>query len=107
MTSVSLLIWNHPGRIAAGKTPSAMVSTYEFCPTILDYLGVAAKPDSRRVSNHTLGLHAASRQVEMVTHKPQRYGWSSQSRAFSMRFRTPSARKSMDRQYGQCGETES
>jgi arylsulfatase A-like enzyme len=43
------LIWNQPGHIAAGRTASAMVSTYDFFPTILDYLGVTAKADPRRV----------------------------------------------------------
>jgi choline-sulfatase len=43
------LIWNHPGRIPAGRTLPAMVSSYDFFPTILDYLGLKAAPDSRRV----------------------------------------------------------
>ncbi len=43
------LIWNHPGRIRAGMTPDAMVSSYDFFPTILDYLGVQAPADPRRV----------------------------------------------------------
>ena len=38
------LIWNHPGRIAAGRTPAPMVSSYDYFPTILDYLGVKAAP---------------------------------------------------------------
>ncbi len=42
------LIWNHPGRIPAGQTPAPMVSSYDFFPTILDYLGVPAPPDERR-----------------------------------------------------------
>ena len=42
------LIWNHPARIRAGLTPSPMVSNYDFFPTILDYLGVNAPPDSKR-----------------------------------------------------------
>jgi arylsulfatase A-like enzyme len=43
------LIWNHPGRIPAGHTPAPMVSSYDFFPTILDYLGLKAPRDTRRV----------------------------------------------------------
>ncbi|MCP5109330.1 MAG: sulfatase-like hydrolase/transferase [bacterium] len=42
------LIWNHPGRIDAGQTPSPMVSSYDFFPTILDHLGVDAPADPKR-----------------------------------------------------------
>jgi arylsulfatase A-like enzyme len=42
------LIWNHPGRIAAGKTVDALVSSYDYFPTILDYLGVSAPADPKR-----------------------------------------------------------
>ncbi len=42
------LIWNHPGRIKAGTTPDPMVSSYDYFPTILDYLGIPAPPDPRR-----------------------------------------------------------
>ena len=42
------LIWNHPGRIEAGRTPNPMVSSYDFFPTILDYLDVEALPDPKR-----------------------------------------------------------
>jgi arylsulfatase A-like enzyme len=41
------LIWNHPGRIRSGQTIPAMVSSYDFFPTILDYLGVTAPPRDR------------------------------------------------------------
>ena len=34
------MIWNHPGRIPPGRVVDAMVSTYDFAPTMLDYLGV-------------------------------------------------------------------
>jgi arylsulfatase A-like enzyme len=34
------LIWNHPGRIPAGSTTRALVSSYDYFPTILDYLNV-------------------------------------------------------------------
>jgi choline-sulfatase len=43
------LIWNHPGRIKPGTTPRQMVSSYDYFPTILDYLGIAAPPDPHRV----------------------------------------------------------
>ncbi len=43
------LIWNHPGRIEAGREVSAMVSSYDFFPTLLDYLGVETEPDPQRV----------------------------------------------------------
>jgi arylsulfatase A-like enzyme len=43
------MIWNHPGRIPPGQVLSPMVSSYDFFPTILDYLGVGAPPDIRRV----------------------------------------------------------
>ncbi|MFB3826290.1 MAG: sulfatase [Bryobacteraceae bacterium] len=43
------LIWNHPGRIRAGQVVSPLVSSYDFFPTILDYLGISAPADRRRV----------------------------------------------------------
>ena len=44
------LIWNHPRRIAPGGTPRQMVSSYDYFPTLLDYLGIPAPPrDQRRV----------------------------------------------------------
>ncbi|HZT29277.1 MAG TPA: sulfatase-like hydrolase/transferase [Bryobacteraceae bacterium] len=43
------LIWNHPGRIPAGQTLAPLVSSYDFFPTILDYLGVPAPKDAKRV----------------------------------------------------------
>jgi arylsulfatase A-like enzyme len=42
------LIWNHPGRIRPGQTLPALVSSYDFFPTILDYLGVNAPPGDRQ-----------------------------------------------------------
>ncbi len=42
------LIWNHPGRIRGGLEPDAMVSSYDYFPTILEYLGVATPSDPRR-----------------------------------------------------------
>lgn len=43
------MIWNHPGRIKAGITLNPMVSSYDYFPTILDYLGVQAPADPLRV----------------------------------------------------------
>lgn len=43
------LIWNHPGRIRAGVTPRPMVSSYDYFPTILEYLGIDAPHDPARV----------------------------------------------------------
>jgi choline-sulfatase len=43
------LIWSHPGRISEGRRVSPMVSSYDFFPTLLDYLGVKAPPDPQRV----------------------------------------------------------
>ena len=45
------LIWNHPGRIRSGQVLSPMVSSYDFFPTILDYLGIRAPRDPKRVGN--------------------------------------------------------
>jgi len=42
------MIWNHPGRIKPGLTPNPMVSSYDYFPTILDYLGIPTPPDPRR-----------------------------------------------------------
>ncbi|MBY0508127.1 MAG: sulfatase-like hydrolase/transferase [Bryobacteraceae bacterium] len=38
------LIWNHPGRIAAGQTLDPMLSAYDFFPTLLDWAGVKPPP---------------------------------------------------------------
>jgi arylsulfatase A-like enzyme len=42
------LIWNHPGRIRPNQVLNPMVSSYDYFPTILDYLGVKAPADSKR-----------------------------------------------------------
>lgn len=34
------MIWNHPAGIRKASTPAAMVSSYDFFPTLLDYLQV-------------------------------------------------------------------
>jgi arylsulfatase A-like enzyme len=38
------MIFRHPGRIPAGRTLDAMISVYDFVPTILDYLGLPPSP---------------------------------------------------------------
>jgi arylsulfatase A-like enzyme len=50
------LIWNHPGRIAPGLRPNALVSTYDFFPSLLEYLGLSAPPDRRRVGHSYAGF---------------------------------------------------
>ena len=50
------LIWNHPGSIPAGSETAAMVSSYDFFPTLLDYLGVTAEPDPHRVGRSYAGF---------------------------------------------------
>ena len=42
------MIWSHPARLRAGQVTTEMVSSYDFFPTILDYVGVAAPADRRR-----------------------------------------------------------
>jgi arylsulfatase A-like enzyme len=37
------LIWRQPGRIPAGKTADALVSNYDFLPSLLHYLGMTDK----------------------------------------------------------------
>lgn len=41
------LLWNHPGRIARGSTIPQMVSSYDYLPSILDYLGVPHTRDAK------------------------------------------------------------
>ncbi len=55
------LIWNHPGRIRAGQVISPLVSSYDFFPTLLDYLGVSAPADRQRVGqSYSAFLHGES-----------------------------------------------
>lgn len=42
------LIWNHPGRIAAGRL-NPMVSSYDYFETILEYLGIGEAADRTRI----------------------------------------------------------
>lgn len=37
------LLFRHPGRIAAGRTSEALVSNYDFVPSVLSYLGLGDK----------------------------------------------------------------
>ena len=50
------LIWNHPGAIPAGSETPAMVSSYDFFPTLLDYLGIEAEADPQRIGRSYAGL---------------------------------------------------
>ncbi len=50
------LIWRHPGKIAAGSRTEAMVSSYDFFPTLLDYLGLETRPDKDRVGRSFAGM---------------------------------------------------
>ncbi|MEN6606753.1 MAG: sulfatase-like hydrolase/transferase [Bryobacteraceae bacterium] len=50
------LIWNHPQRIRPGQVLTPMVSSYDFFPTILDYLGLQANPDPKRVGHSYAGF---------------------------------------------------
>jgi choline-sulfatase len=43
------LIWNHPGKISAARALDPMVSSYDFFPTILEYLGLSAPSDPKRI----------------------------------------------------------
>jgi arylsulfatase A-like enzyme len=42
------LIWNHPGRIKSGQQQN-MVSSYDYFPTVLDWCGVSAAADAKRI----------------------------------------------------------
>ena len=50
------LIWNHPARIRSGQSPAPMVSSYDYFPTILDYLGIPAPADPRRAGRSYAGF---------------------------------------------------
>ena len=50
------MIWNHPAAIKPGQTVTAMVSSYDFFPTMLDYAGLAAPADKRRVGRSYAGF---------------------------------------------------
>ncbi len=50
------LIWNHPARIKPGTVETGMVSSYDYFPTILDYVGVKAQEDPKRAGRSYLPL---------------------------------------------------
>ena len=43
------LIWNHPRRIRPGQSIDAMVSSYDYYHSILDYIGIRPPADRRHV----------------------------------------------------------
>src|SRR5947208_14530647 len=52
------LIWNHPGRIRAGQQPAPMVASYDYFPTLLDYLGLPPHKDPK-LAGHSYGCLVA------------------------------------------------
>lgn len=50
------LLWNHPGAIEGGSETPAMVSSYDFFPTLLDYLGIETERDPLRVGRTYAGF---------------------------------------------------
>lgn len=54
------LIWNHPGRINAG-VENPLVSTYDFFPSLLDYLNLSAAGDPRRLGRSYADFFTARR----------------------------------------------
>jgi len=56
------LIWNHPGKIAPGQVLTPMVSSYDYFPTILDYLGVTAPKDPMRPGRSYAGFLRGQKQ---------------------------------------------
>jgi arylsulfatase A-like enzyme len=45
------MIWRQPGKIAAGSRNDAMVSSYDFFPTLLEHLELETRPDRDRVGS--------------------------------------------------------
>ena len=43
------LIWNLPSRMGAGKRVAPMVSSYDYFPTLLDFLGIPVERDAKRI----------------------------------------------------------
>src|SRR5262249_13312693 len=41
------MMWHPPGRIRGGQTLSPMVASYDYFPTLLDYLGLPAHKDPK------------------------------------------------------------
>jgi arylsulfatase A-like enzyme len=55
------MIWNHPGGIRAGQTLDPMISSYDYFPAILDYLGIRAPADRRRPGRSYAGFLRGNR----------------------------------------------
>ena len=55
------MIWNHPGGIRAGQTLDPMISSYDYFPAILDYLGIRAPADKRRPGRSYAGFLRGNR----------------------------------------------
>ncbi|MDE0629780.1 MAG: sulfatase-like hydrolase/transferase [Bryobacterales bacterium] len=55
------LIWNHPAVIPAGTETPAMVSSYDFFPTLLDYLEIETEVDPQRIGRSYAGLVRGNR----------------------------------------------
>ena len=50
------MIWHHAARLPTAKTLNPMVSSYDFLPTLLDYLGIEAPRDPKRVGHSYAGF---------------------------------------------------
>jgi len=50
------MIWNHPGRIRPGQALDPMVSSYDYMPTLLDYLGLPPHRDPALVGHSYAGF---------------------------------------------------
>jgi arylsulfatase A-like enzyme len=50
------MIWNHPGRIRSGHVVTPMVASYDFFPTILDYLGLPPYHDPKLAGRSYAGF---------------------------------------------------
>jgi choline-sulfatase len=55
------LIWNHPGRIRGGQEPAPMVASYDYFPTLLDYLGLPPHKDPK-LAGHSYAAFLRGRQ---------------------------------------------
>lgn len=54
------LIWCHPGRIRPGARNATMVSSYDFFPTLIDWLGLSPATSDAKTSTPQAGLSYAS-----------------------------------------------
>jgi arylsulfatase A-like enzyme len=79
------LVWSHPGRIRAGASTAEMVSSYDFFPTLVSYLGLDAGPGPGRVGmsyKDTLAGRSRGRKRELYFEysyvrglRGERYKW--------------------------------